>query len=409
MIAAMPPSPPALLDPNAPFGPYKIVRLLGQGTFGSVYEALRLPVGKRVALKVLDPKLANRPEAIARFEREAYATASLDHPNIVTVFDVGEEQGCLYLKMEYLDGETLEGRLTREGALSPTDLAEIFLPLLSALAKVHEQGYVHRDLKPANVFLSHRVAGVVEPKLLDFGMVKPDEAHGHAALTRKGALLGSPAYMSPEQAEAKSVDQRSDLFSLGTILWECTTGQRLFAGNSLIELLNAVVNVPIAAPSKVRPSTPRELDGLILNALQRDPSRRFQTAREMARVMLSIAAPAVRDRWSAEFGGPTTVESPAGSLTVEPIARTESPDDALEAATTPLDTFASAPGAVVSSTSETVPLNVVSPIAQPPYGARTEQLANRDGTLSTASKAMLVAGATAFAAALGLLIWHFLR
>jgi hypothetical protein len=129
----------------------------------------------------------------------------------------------------------------------------------------------------------------------------------------------------------------------------------------------------------------------------------------MARVMLSIAAPAVRDRWSPEFGGPTTIESPAGSLTVEPIARTERSDDALEGATTPLGTFAKVPGPTVSSTSETVPLEVVSPIAHPPYGPQTEQLVIRDGFFSTASKAMLAAGLAAFVAALGLLLWHFLR
>jgi serine/threonine protein kinase len=357
----MPPTPTPSLAPNSPFGSYTIVRLLGKGTFGSVYEALRSPINKRVALKLLDPKLAHHPEAVVRFEREAYATASLEHANIVTVFEAGAVGDQRYLAMEYLDGETLDAVIAR-GPTPAAEIADTFLPLLSALAMVHGQGFIHRDLKPANIFLAQR-AGGVEPKLLDFGVVKPDTAHGNAALTRKGAILGSPAYMSPEQAEARAIDTRSDLFSLSAVLWELATGRRLFTGRNVLEILHAVANAPVAAPSSVAPGVPPALDALVLKGLQRDVGVRFQSAPEMARALMAVASPAARARWEAEFGAVraaegefhTQREMPAASRR-DAVPSPVAPGDAeMEAATVPLGT------AVGGST---VPMDVVLP--QPP-------------------------------------------
>ncbi len=337
----MAPPTSASLAPNTPFGAYTIVRLLGKGTFGSVYEALRTPLGKRVALKLLDPKLAHHPEAIVRFEREAYAAASLEHANIVTVFEAGMVGEQRYLAMEYLEGETLDAVIAR-GPTAPAQIAETVLPLLSALAMVHGQGYIHRDLKPANVFLAQR-AGGVEPKILDFGLVKPDPTQGNAALTRKGALLGSPAYMSPEQAEARAIDTRSDLFSLGVLLWELAAGRRLFTGRNVLEILHAVANAPVPAPSSIAAGVPGAFDALVLRALQRDVERRFQSAPEMARALLAVATPEVQARWSTEFGAPseqggefhTQREMPAARKAEVP-APIPTGDPELEAATVPL-------------------------------------------------------------------------
>lgn len=333
----------ASLAPGSMFGSYRIARLVGKGTFGSVYEAHKVPVEKRVALKLLDPKLVNHAEAVARFEREAYATATLEHPNIVTAFDVGNENGQRYLVMEFLDGETLDARITREGFLREETLAELFLPLLSALTLVHERGFVHRDLKPGNIFLESRPGGAIEPKLLDFGMVKPDPAQGHAMLTRKGALLGSPSYMSPEQAEAKAIDPRADVFSLGAILWECATGRRLFRGNSVVEILHRVCNEPVPSPRTVNPDVPPPLEALILGALERDKSQRFQTVREMGALLLACASPGIATRWSSEFSASST---PANLRHAAPTL-VDAPPVALgtasEAATIPLDTTSAAP------------------------------------------------------------------
>jgi len=368
-----PPTPS--LAPNTPFGPYTIVRLLGKGTFGSVYEALRTPLGKRVALKLLDPKLAHHPEAIVRFEREAYAAASLEHANIVAVFEAGAVGDQRYLAMEYLEGETLDAVIAR-GPMPAAQIAETFLPLLSALALVHGQGYIHRDLKPANIFLAQR-AGGVEPKLLDFGVVKPDTAQGNAALTRKGALLGSPAYMSPEQAEARAIDTRSDLFSLGVVLWECAAGERLFTGRNVLEILHGVANGTVAAPSNIVADTPPALDALVLTALQRDVARRFQSAPEMARALLAVAAPSVQARWAAEFGPAVTPEGEFHTQREMPAARKDlvvpapitAGDAEQEAATVPLGTSVgtgTAPMVVAPVMLPVAPAAATLPPASPP-------------------------------------------
>lgn len=291
------------------FGGYQIVKVRGSGTFGCVYEALRLPLQRRVALKLLDPRLSQHPEALARFEREAVTTAALEHPNIVDVFDVGVVGEQHYLAMECLDGETLADRIAREAPLPLVEVVDVFVPLLSAIALVHDRGCVHRDLKPGNIFLAVR-HGAVEPVLLDFGIVKAAQGVGDTRLTRKGALLGSPAYMSPEQARSLPIDARSDQFSLGAILWECLTGKRLFTGTSVWQILAAVQKAEVSSLHEARPDLPLAAVDAVMRALAQDPSRRFNSARELGAALLPYASPSVRARWTPEFGGATSPGTP---------------------------------------------------------------------------------------------------
>ncbi len=291
------------------FGGYQIVKVRGSGTFGCVYEALRLPLQRRVALKLLDPRLSQHPEALARFEREAVTTAALEHPHIVDVFDVGVVGEQHYLAMECLDGETLADRIAREAPLPLVEVVDVFVPLLSAIALVHDRGCVHRDLKPGNIFLAVR-HGAVEPVLLDFGIVKAAQGVGDTRLTRKGALLGSPAYMSPEQARSLPIDARSDQFSLGAILWECLTGKRLFTGTSVWQILAAVQKAEVSSLHEARPDLPLAAVDAVMRALAQDPSRRFNSARELGAALLPYASPSVRARWTPEFGGATSPGTP---------------------------------------------------------------------------------------------------
>jgi serine/threonine-protein kinase len=287
--------------PGEKFGGYVVDRLLGRGAFGAVYEARRLPLQRRVALKILHERMAGRSEAVARFIREAELVARFEHPHIVAVSDVGAHEGVPYLAMEFLEGETLEAALVREGAQSLTVVLAWALPILSALAAVHDRGVVHRDLKPENLFLVQLPTGEVQPKVLDFGIAKVREPTHE--LTRTNALMGTPHYMSPEQAqESKHVDARSDQWSFGVILYRCLAGRTPFRGESLLSLLTAIAVAPIAPVSSVAPGIPVEFDGVLGRALERDPARRFPSMREFARALLPYADAPTRARWATHFG-----------------------------------------------------------------------------------------------------------
>ena len=205
------------LAPGATFAGNQIVRPIGSGTFGHVYEARRLPVGRRVALKVLHPHLATHQEALARFQREGEIVAQLEHPHIVTVLDVGVFEAQPYIVMPLLEGETLAERIARTGAIATHEALDLLLPVLSAVDMIHTHHVVHRDLKPENIFLDRGMAGQVVPRVLDFGIAKLEEAS--VALTQTSAMMGSPYYMSPEQAqESKHIDASSDQWSLAVML-----------------------------------------------------------------------------------------------------------------------------------------------------------------------------------------------
>ena len=298
------------------FGTYQIVRVLGRGAFGVVYEALRQPLGKRVALKVLHRKFVTQHEALHRFLREAQMTAQIQHPHIVDTFDIGQFEGAPYLAMEFLEGEPLSRRLKRETRIPMEQAVDLMLPVLSAMYTVHERGVVHRDLKPENIFLVRVRGGGVNPKVLDFGIAKVSGAEGDAALslTNTSALLGTPYYMSPEQArESKHIDPRSDQWTLGVILYECVIGRRPFAGNSLLELLNRIASAEYAPVRRLMPELPEGFETALATMLQRDPDARFADLRAAGLALLPFASAAARTDWSDEFHGRLTV-APAETL-----------------------------------------------------------------------------------------------
>ena len=255
---------------------------------GEVYRATDTKLGRDVALKVLPPDVARDPERLARFQREARAIAALNHPHIVTIFSVEETDGVHFLTMELVEGQSLD-RLISASGLPVERIIEIASALADALAAAHEKGIVHRDLKPANVMVSSD--GRV--KVLDFGLAKDIRADGpsndpsNATLTsadhtQAGIVMGTPAYMSPEQVAGRPLDHRTDIFSLGIILYEMATGQRPFAGTSSAELVSSILRDTPPAITDVRANLPDDLARIIRRCLEKDPRHRFQTARDVS-------------------------------------------------------------------------------------------------------------------------------
>ncbi|HYJ84736.1 MAG TPA: tetratricopeptide repeat protein [Pyrinomonadaceae bacterium] len=253
---------------------YRIIEPLGEGGMGAVYLAEDITLGRRVAIKLLS---STAPEYRARFLREARAVSQLIHPNIATVFDYGETpEGKPYIVMELIKGKPLSEKLL-EGPLRLPEAVRIVSLIAAALGEAHQQGVVHRDVKPSNVVLTDR--GHV--KVVDFGLVK--EIHGDVSptRTRSDVIVGTPLYLSPEQATGKSVDGRSDLFALGAVLYECITGQSAFTGGSVIEIGAQVIHVTPPAPSSLNDQIPPELDRITAKALEKNIDARYQTAEEL--------------------------------------------------------------------------------------------------------------------------------
>ncbi len=261
---------------------YRVLDRLGAGGMGEVYLAEDTKLHRNVAIKVLLEDAAEDPARRERFGREARAIAALSHPNIVTIHSVEEDAGRLFLTMEYVDGKPLTDVIPR-GGLSLDKLLAIAIPLADAVAAAHERGIVHRDLKPANVM----VAADGRVKVLDFGLarLREDDAQQAATMTAQitgeGRILGTAAYMSPEQAEGRVVDARSDLFSLGILLFEMATGERPFTGDTTMSVISAILKDSPRSISAIRPDVPRELARIIKRALQKDPEQRYQTAKDL--------------------------------------------------------------------------------------------------------------------------------
>ncbi len=283
------------------FGPYVLVRQLGAGAFGVVYEARKAPLNKRIALKVLHREKALDPNTIARFLQEARAAAGLNHPHIVAVDDLGVVDEVPYIAMEFLDGEPLSSLLRRERPLDPARALDIMLPVLSAVATVHESGIVHRDLKPDNIFLMRALAGRVHPKVLDFGIAKVNEGDD-VAPTRSGFIMGTPEYMAIEQwGGSKHATPLSDQWALGAIVFECLCGRRPFEGEGVMALAMRISSGPPSPLRGFAPSLPAGLDAVVMRTMERLPERRFTSVRAFAAALLPYASPAARDLWTPEF------------------------------------------------------------------------------------------------------------
>jgi eukaryotic-like serine/threonine-protein kinase len=289
------------LAPGSTLGRYEVGRLLGRGGMGAVYEAVHRDLKKRVAIKVLSATLASE-DAKQRFLREGEAASRISHPNVVDVTDVGVEGALSYLVMEFLEGEDLSNRLAREGSLSPRDAADILLPVCAGLAVAHDEGVVHRDLKPENIFLVRQRQGGVEPKVLDFGISKLTGRNA-MAMTGTIATFGTPYYMPPEQVRgARQADQRSDVYALGVVLYECVTGRRPFEADNIYSMLHAIGGGEYPSPRTVRPELPLELEATIVRAMRLDPADRFPSVRHLAVALLPFASDKSRVVWSETFG-----------------------------------------------------------------------------------------------------------
>ena len=273
-----------VLSPGARLGPYEIQAAIGAGGMGEVYKARDARLGRDIAIKVLPVEASMDTERRDRFEREARAIAALNHPNIVTIHAVEESGGVPFFTMEYIEGKTLRDLIPAHG-LPLDQLLKIAIPLTDAVAAAHEHGILHRDLKPANVMVT--AEGRV--KVLDFGLAKlkealvrmPDGSQLTREATGEGRILGTVAYMSPEQAEGKPVDQRSDVFSLGVVLYEMVTGQRPFKGDTSVSIISSILKDTPGSVTDLRPELPRDLGKIIKHALNKDPEHRYQTAKDL--------------------------------------------------------------------------------------------------------------------------------
>jgi eukaryotic-like serine/threonine-protein kinase len=271
-------------------GPYEIISQLGAGGMGEVYRARDTRLAREVAIKILPAEFSNKKDRLGRFEQEARSSSALNHPNIITVFDIGSENGIFYIAMEFVDGKTLR-ELVSEGKISLRRTVGIAAQFADGLAKAHAAGIVHRDLKPENLMISQDNF----VKILDFGLAKSSELPSIGgsvvstlAKTGEGTILGTVGYMSPEQASGKLVDFRSDQFSFGSILYEMITEKRAFARNTAVQTLSAIIQEEPEPVSALSPQTPPPIRWIIERCLAKDPEERYASTRDLARELQKV-------------------------------------------------------------------------------------------------------------------------
>ena len=323
---------PMPLQAGAQLGHYEILAPLGAGGMGEVYRARDIRLGREVAIKVLSENLANSPEHLARLRQEARTVASLNHPNIVTLYSVEEHEGTAFLTMELIHGQSFES-LIRDDALTPDLVLDSAIALADALVAAHGQGVVHRDLKPANLMLSQDG----RLKVLDFGLAKLDQADlaldkGQAAtmvspVSRPGQILGTAPYMAPEQIRGETVDARADLFAFGIILYELISGRRPFTGKNFADLSSSILRDEPAELRAIRSNVPPALASIVARCLRKDREHRWQTAKELRRDLQMVStegSPSVAGEVSI---APSAPQPPPNSLAILPFENRSSAKD----------------------------------------------------------------------------------
>ena len=309
-------------------GPYRVAHLVGAGGMGRVYKGVNPTIRSRVAIKVLSHECSQRPDLIDRFFAEARAVNLIRHESIVNVLDLSKlSDGRPYIVMEYLDGSPLGRVIAQRGRLPTGTLARLMTEVLAALGAAHAKGVVHRDIKPDNIFVTLQGRG----KILDFGIAKlaAEDRHGPDP-TRAGSLLGTPHYMSPEQAQSLPADARSDLYAIGVILYEGMTGRKPFTGTSVYEILRGHIELPPVPPRQVAPDLAPPLEPIILHALAKDPAHRWQTAHELAAALSAACQYLPPPEWdpltsrprNESVGPPTPSTTPLAPTAVASRRRT---------------------------------------------------------------------------------------
>jgi serine/threonine-protein kinase len=328
-------TPPSIYALGTVFGHYKLEKLLGIGGMGSVYAAKHQQLDKGVVVKILHPEFATNPTLRDRFMQEGRAASRVRHEHVVDVTDMGVAHGVPFLVMEHLEGETLLAMIKREGPLPIERAVDILLPVIAAVSSLHRRGVIHRDIKPDNIFLSRLPSGALHPKLLDFGIARILAGASARALTSMDDVLGTPAYMSPEQLKStRRVDERTDQYALGLVLYECVTGQCPFKDAHVPTTAGRVLKGDFPAPRELRPDLPVELEEAILCAMSRDRERRFPAVESIGQELIPFASSAARRRWESTFptqsgelpaaGSATDVDADATTRAFEALSAEES-------------------------------------------------------------------------------------